>query len=165
VATGIELAELIDYRTATLKAGAGVYKKGWLADVEYTLTDFNNNNKSPVWYNPFRATDLGSKSAIGTNSNAYDRSRFSTGQLSLAPSNRPHDVSASGSVELPLHIRFTGSVSYGVTEQNDLLLPYTLNTGLAGINGAPMFLLEAVSLWGSQGSIRMTAMEPRPGSD
>lgn len=146
VATGLELAEPLNYLTKTIKAGAGVYKKGWLADLEYTLTDFNNNSDSLVWGNPFRSSDLGSKSATGTDSNAYDRGRFVNGQMSLAPSNRTHDISASGSVELPLHTRFTGNISYGVTRQSDLLLPYTLNSGLAGIAGAPANVTSAAAL-------------------
>lgn len=146
VATGMELAEPTDYLTKTFKAGAGVYKKGWLADLEYTLTDFNNNDQSLIWANPFRTTDLGAKSATGTNNNAYDRGRFVNGQMSLAPSNRTHDISASGSVELPYHSRFTGNVSYGLTTQNDLLLPYTLNSGLAGIGGAPANVTSVAAL-------------------
>ena len=146
VATGMELAEPIDYLTKTFKAGAGVYKKNWLADLEYTLTDFNNNDLSLLWDNPFRNTDLGAKSATGANNNAYDRGRFVNGQLSLAPSNRTHDISASGSAELPYNSRFTGNISYGQTSQNVLLLPYTLNSGIAGIGGAPANVTDVAAL-------------------
>lgn len=146
VATGMELAEPIDYLTKTFKAGAGVYKKSWLADLEYTLTDFNNNDLSLLWGNPFRSSDLGAKSATGTNSNAYDRGRFVNGQMSLAPSNRTHDISASGSVELPYNSRLTGNISYGLTSQNVLLLPYTLNSGIAGIGGAPANVTDVAAL-------------------
>lgn len=146
VATGMELAEPINYRTTTFNAGAGIYKKSWLVDAEYTLTDFDNGTRSLIWGNPFRTTDLGAKSATGANNNAYDRGRFVNGQMSLAPSNQTHDVAISGSVELPLHSRFTGSVSYGMTNQNDPLLPYTLNTGISGIGGAPANVTDAATL-------------------
>lgn len=146
VATGLEIAEPVNYRTKVLNAGAGVYKKGWLADLEYSLTDFDNGDASLIWANPFRSTDLGAKSATGTNNNAYDRGRFVNGQLSLPPSSRTHDVSASGSVELPLHGRLSGSIGYGVTTQNDRLLPYTLNTGIAGIGGAPANVTDVAAL-------------------
>ena len=146
VVTGVELAEPINYRTTTVNAGGGIYKKGWLVDAEYTLTDFDNGFRSFAWSNPFRTTDLGAKSAAGADNNAYDRGRFVNGQMSLAPSNQSHDVALSGSVELPMHSRFTGSVSYGLTNQNELLLPYTLNSGLAGIAGAPANVTDAAAL-------------------
>ena len=76
VVTGTELVEPINYKTTTLNAGAGIYKKGWLVDAEYTLTDFDNGNRLLKWGNPFRSTDLGAKSAAGADNNAYDRSRF-----------------------------------------------------------------------------------------
>lgn len=139
VATGIELAEPIDYLTKTLKAGYGIYRKSWLADLEYTLTDFNNNNQSLVWDNPFRTSDMSAKDSNGTtDKDSYDRGRFTKGQLSLAPSNRTHDLSASASIELPHNSRLTGNVSFGVTEQNNLLLPYTLHTSTMVNGGVPL---------------------------
>lgn len=147
VPSGIELAEPINYRTTTFNAGGGIYKKGWLVDAEYTLTDFDNGFRSFAWSNPFRTTDSGAKANDGvTNNNAYDRGRFVNGQMSLAPSSQSHDVSVSGSVELPMRSRFTGNVSYGMTNQNELLVPYTLNSGIAGINGAPANVTDAAAL-------------------
>lgn len=146
VVTGLELAEPINYRTTTFNAGGGVYKKGWLVDAEYTLTDFDNGFRSFAWSNPFRTSDLGAKSATGADNNAFDRGRFVNGQMSLAPSSQSHDVSVSGSVELPMNSRFTGNVSYGMTNQNELLAPYTLNSGIAGINGAPANVTDAAAL-------------------
>ena len=123
VVTGLELAEPINYRTTTFNAGGGIYKKGWLVDAEYTLTDFDNGFRSFAWSNPFRTTDLGAKSAAGAHNNADDRGRLVNGQMSLAPASQGHDVSLSGSVELPMHSRLTGNVSYGMTDQNELLVP------------------------------------------
>lgn len=139
VATGLELAEPINYLTKTIKAGAGVYKKGWLADLEYTLADFNNNDQSLVWSNPFRTTDAVARNSTNTSdNNAFDRGRFVNGQMSLAPSNRTHDLSASASMEIPYNGRLTGNISFGVTEQNDLLLPYTLHTSTMVNGGVPL---------------------------
>lgn len=146
VVTGVELAEPINYRTTTVNAGGGIYKKGWLVDAEYTLTDFDNGFRSFAWSNPFRTSDLGAKSAAGADNNAFDRGRFVNGQMSLAPSSQSHDVALSGSVELPMRSRFTGSVSYGLSSQNELLLPYTLNSGIAGIAGAPANVTDAAAL-------------------
>ncbi len=148
IVTGMELAEPINFRTTTFNAGAGVYKKSWLADVEYTLTDFDNGLRSLVWSNPFRASASVARNDTDTaNNNAYDRGRFMNGQMSLAPSSQSHDVSVSGSVELPLRSRFTGNVSYGLTNQNDPLLPYSLNSAISGsIAGAPADVTDAGAL-------------------
>lgn len=148
VVTGLELAEPINYRTTTFNAGAGIYKKGWLVDAEYTLTDFDNGFQSFAWSNPFRTTDAPSQSSTGGISNANDRGRFINGQMSLPPSSQAHDVSLSGSVELPLNSRFTGNVSYGLSNQNELLSPYTLNSGLAGAagGGGPANITDAAAL-------------------
>ncbi len=144
VATGMEIAEPLNYLTKTFNAGAGVYKKDWLLDLEYTLTDFDNSDKSLIWDNPFRSTDATARNATDSaGDNAFDRGRFVSGLRSLAPSNRTHELSASGSTELPYNTRFTGNVSYGLTTQNDLLLPYTLNSAIAGVGGAPANITSA----------------------
>lgn len=146
VASGMELAEPINYLTRTFNAGSGVYKRGWMVDAEYTLTDFDNGNQALMWANPFRTTDAGAKNATGGNNNAYDRGRFANGQLALTPSAQSHEISVSGSKELPYHSRFTGNMSYGVTKQNELLLPYTANSALANVNGGPSDILNASAL-------------------
>lgn len=133
---GIELPETIDYRTTTLNIGTGVYKKNWLLDAEYTLTDFGNEVDSLVWDNPFRFTSATATSASGASNNAFNRGRSALGQLSLAPDSKSHDFTLSGSVELPLHSRFSGNISYGWITQDQAFLPYTLNTAISAIPGA-----------------------------
>ncbi|MDO8721665.1 MAG: MtrB/PioB family decaheme-associated outer membrane protein [Syntrophales bacterium] len=139
---GIELPETIDYRTTTLNIGTGLYKKNWLLDAEYTFTDFGNEVDSLVWDNPFRFTSATATNAAATapalvgTANAFNRGRSALGQLSLTPDSKSHDFSLSGSVELPLHSRFTGAISYGWITQDQAFLPYTLNTAISTIAGA-----------------------------
>lgn len=128
LASGAETAEPIDYRTLSLAAGAGIYKKDWLADIEYTFTDFRNQNDALLWDNPFEAFP-GRPSTPGK-----ERGRFDVGQLVLAPDSQSHDVTVSGSASLPMHGRLTGSLSYGVITQDESFEPYTRN---AGINDTP----------------------------
>ncbi|MEK7743915.1 MAG: MtrB/PioB family outer membrane beta-barrel protein, partial [Elusimicrobiota bacterium] len=136
--SGMELAEPINYQTTAISAGAGVYKKAWSADFDYTFTDFHDRNTALIWANPFRATDAAATNmSTSTANNAFNRGRFAHGQLSLPPSAKSHDMTASGSVELPFNSRLTGSLGFGLVNQQDLLLPYTLNTGIAGVGGAP----------------------------
>lgn len=138
---GQQLAEPVRYRTTTLNAGTGIYRRDWSADLEYTYTQFENRYNALRWANPFRNTDAPSDNGDGTTanggaaSNAYDRGRFTDGQMSLPPSSRSHEVMASGSVELPLHSRFSAAVGLGTNEQDEPLLPYSLNTALTGAAG------------------------------
>ncbi|MBI5342472.1 MAG: MtrB/PioB family decaheme-associated outer membrane protein [Deltaproteobacteria bacterium] len=141
--SGADLAEPIDFRTTTVSLGAGVYKRSWLADFEYSFTDFNNRNAALIWDNPFRITDATATSSAGASAasgdNGFERGRFARGQLSLSPDSKSHDFTASGAVDLPHRGRFTGTVSYGWITQDSPFLPYTLNSALNGLAfaGAP----------------------------
>lgn len=138
---GQQLAEPVRYRTTSLNAGTGIYRRDWSADLEYTYTQFENRFSALRWSNPFRSTDAPADNGDGTTanggaaSNAFDRGRFTEEQLSLPPSSQSHELAASGSVELPLHSRFSAALGLGVNEQNEPLLPYTLNTALSGAAG------------------------------
>jgi len=143
--SGMELAEPINYRTTMMNFGLGFYEKTWMLDGQYTLTNFNNHDDSLMWENPFRATSLSSSNSAGlttTSNGDFNRGRFSIGQLSLPPDSRSHDFTVSGSVDLPVHSKLTGTISYGVVTQDDAFLPYTLNTAIAGV-GAPGFTAPA----------------------
>ncbi|HKZ17419.1 MAG TPA: MtrB/PioB family outer membrane beta-barrel protein [Geobacteraceae bacterium] len=135
---GTELAEPIQYRTTVLNVGTGIYKKEWLADIQYTFTNFDNEDSTLRWDNPYRSTSISSSNFAGatnTSNGDFNRGRFTMGQLDLVPSSQSHDITLSGSVELPaIHGRFTGTVSYGMVFQNDSFLPYTLNAAVSGTN-------------------------------
>jgi MtrB/PioB family decaheme-associated outer membrane protein len=133
---GIELPEVIDYRTTTLNVGTGVYKKRWLADLEYTFTNFDNKVGSIVWDNPFRLDSASATTAAGGSGNPFNRGRSALGQITLSPDSQSHDFTVSGSVELPLHGRFTGTVGYGWITQDEAFDPYTLNSAIIAGNVA-----------------------------
>ncbi|ABQ27781.1 MtrB/PioB family decaheme-associated outer membrane protein [Geotalea uraniireducens] len=141
LAAGIELPETIDYRTTTLNIGTGVYKKNWLADVEYTFTNFDNKVSTLTWDNPFRITDATATNAAATppalvgTANPFNRGRSATGQMSLTPDSQSHDLAVSGSVELPLHSRVSGTISYGWITQDEAFAPYTRNSAISLIAG------------------------------
>jgi MtrB/PioB family decaheme-associated outer membrane protein len=52
------------------------------------------------------------------------------GQTALPPSNRAHNLTASGGLNLPYRSRITGGVSYGLRLQDEPLLPHTVNPRL-----------------------------------
>jgi len=137
--SGVELPEVIDYRTTTMNVGTGIYKKKWLADAEYTFTNFENQVDSLVWDNPFRLDSASATNATGGVGNPFNRGRSALGQITLSPDSKSHDFTVSGSAELPLHSRFTGTVGYGWVTQDDAFDPYTLNTAIVASNvaGAP----------------------------
>jgi len=133
---GVELPEAIDYRTTTFNVGTGIYKKQWLADLEYTFTNFENEVHSLVWDNPFRLDSASATTAAGGVGNPFNRGRSALGQITLTPDSHSHDFTVSGSAELPMHSRFTGTVSYGWVIQDDAFDPYTLNSAIIADNVA-----------------------------
>jgi MtrB/PioB family decaheme-associated outer membrane protein len=149
---GADLAEPIDYRTLTVTAGAGVQKKAWLADVEYTLTRFRNFEGALLWDNPFRIGDA-------IQAGGVDRGRFAVGQLALPPDSLAHDVSASGAVDLPLHGRLAATLSFGLIGQVDAFLPYTQNAAILATNvgGTPSAATLARPAGNLDGDVRTIA--------
>lgn len=134
--SGTELAEPIDYITTSLSVGIGAYKKDWLADLEYTFINFDNDNSSLRWDNPFRTTDAAATASDDiTANNAYNRGRFESGQLALSPDSQSHTFSLSGGIDLPHNSRFSGNISYGMVTQDEDFLPYTLNSALSTVAG------------------------------
>jgi MtrB/PioB family decaheme-associated outer membrane protein len=145
IVLGAELAEPLDYRTMGVAAGAGLQGESWLADVEYSFTQFRNFEDRLVWDNPFRNSD---DVQVG----GVERSRFARGQLVLPPNSRSHEVTASGATDLPMHGRMAASLSYGIVTQDDAFFPYTLNTAI-----------QATDLAGT--ATGSAAIEPLPARD
>ena len=137
---GIELPETINYRTTTVSLGTGIHKSDWMLDASYTLTDFKNRVHSLTWDNPFRSTGAQATNADNSPGNAFNRFRSAFGQMTLPPDSQSHELGLSGAIDLPLHSKLTGNISYGWIEQNTAFDPYTLNTGVIAnsVTGAPL---------------------------
>lgn len=133
--SGTELGEPIDYQTTTLTAGIGVYKANWLADLEYTFTQFDNDIQSLRWDNPFRTDDAAATTATDGVGNAFNRGRFARGQIALPPDSQSHTLNLSGGVDLPLNSRLSGTIGYDLVTQDEQFLPYTLNSALSSVAG------------------------------
>jgi MtrB/PioB family decaheme-associated outer membrane protein len=133
ITVGAELAEPLDHRTFGASVGTGFHEQAWLADVEYTFTQFRNFESVLLWDNPFRISDDVQVAGL-------DRSRFVTGQLVLPPDSVAHDVTANGAVDLPLHGRLAASVSAGMITQDDAFFPYTRNGAIVATDqeGTPV---------------------------
>jgi len=116
-ANDVEVAAPIDTRSTDVSTGLEWSKRGSLVRVGYDGTWFDNHIPALIWDNPLRATD----SATAP----------SQGRLALWPSSNAQTVSGTGSVPLPWRSRATAYVSRGVWNQDDPLLPHTINTALA----------------------------------
>jgi len=116
-ANDVEVAAPIDTRSTDVSAGLEWSKRGSLLRVGYDGSWFNNDIPSLIWDNPLRVTD--------------SPTAPSQGRLALWPSSNAQTVSGTGSVPLPGHSRATAYVSRGVWNQDDPLLPHTINTAIA----------------------------------
>lgn len=107
----------VDERTSTL--GAALNYRGetsqWSAG--YKLSKYDNNYHSLGWDNPY---------AVPTPASAAPQ-----GQLSLAPDNLQHTLGLTGAVSLPLASRLTLNVEKSRMEQDQALLPYSVNPASA----------------------------------
>jgi MtrB/PioB family decaheme-associated outer membrane protein len=99
----------------------GLIKIGW--DGSW----FNNDLHSIVWDNPIRVTDM----------NPYDPSGYSNGngpaqgRLAVPPSNSMNVVSGTALYKMPKHTTVNGTLSFTTMNQNDALIPWTINGAIA----------------------------------
>ncbi len=114
----VEIPEPIDYETDQLKVSAEYIKNSFYLNANYYLSTFHNNIDTLTVDNPLRAE--GNDSGAG---GGGSRARFD-----LYPDNRYQNASLTGSVSLPLKSRLAATASWGKMEQDDNLVPYTVNT-------------------------------------
>ncbi len=126
----VELPEPIDYSTdgATL-SGELNGKRGGLT-FGYRYSKFKNDVDSLIFDNPFRLTDSTDPSAYQAPGSA-SVGGSATGQADLAPDNESGFLFVNGRLRAGAW-NLNGALSYGQMEQNDRLLPYTLNSAIVG---------------------------------
>ena len=112
----------------------------------YNGSWFDNQADTLVWDNPLVLTD--STSAPGH------------GRMALWPSNSFQSLSAGGYVKLARRTQVTGSLALGWANNDEPLLPFTINTAL------PQFPLPRESADASATSVATTiSLVSRPGND
>ncbi len=125
-----EIPEPIDYdTTAATISGEFNGEKGGVR-VGYTYSTFENNFDSVIWDNPFNAFEA-----------AGNPSR---GRFDLAPDNEAGLFFVDGRARAG-GWWFSGNVGYNTLSQDDALLPYTINTGIEGIDPATGATFPAAS--------------------
>jgi len=122
-----EIAEPIDYRTVNFDANTE-YSKGWgTVRAGYYLSSFDNNIQTLTWDNYYRINDR-------TYPGAYVAGdATSHGRMSLPPSNLAHKIYLNTSIKIFKSARLNTSFSYSLFNQDENLLPYTINTALVSV--------------------------------
>lgn len=156
-----ELPIPLNNRTNNLEANLeygnseGMIRFGWQASY------FNNQIHDVIWDNPIRATDT----------SPYDPSGYSNGngsaqgRMSMPPDNSMNIVSATGLYRLPARTAITGTLWFSAMNQNDTLIPWTINPVIAntatyqtfaGLAALPRSTAEA-KVHGLNGSFNLTS--------
>lgn len=135
-----EIPEPIDYDTdgaevsAEWTGGRGGLRFG------YRASRFENHVDTMIWDNPFRAVDTTDPNAYQSPS-ASSTNGSSRGIADLAPDNRSDVIFLSGRTRFGRRGWAQTSASWNRMQQDDPLLPYTLNSAVRGVGaGGATFL-------------------------
>ena len=113
----VEVAAPIDQRTTDLNAGAEWGNDRGSVRLQYDGSWFNNEVQTLVWDNPLRTVDSPTAGS-------------SQGRMALWPNSTLNAVSVTGTARLPWRSRATAYVSVGSWNQDQELLPFTINSAL-----------------------------------
>lgn len=128
-----ELPEPIDYTTQDAEISGEWNGERAGLRFGYRMSTFDNDISTVTWDNPFRitnSTDAGAYQAPSTSSVAGSALGFAD----LAPSNESGQFFLSGRARFGESWFVNGSAAMITMEQDDPLLPYTLNNSIVGIN-------------------------------
>lgn len=106
----------VDQRTNEINTGVEWANSRAMARLAYDGSFFNNDVQSIVWDNPLRLVDAPTDT--------------SEGRMSVFPSSTAHTISGMGSIRLPGRSRADAYVSIGAWNQDEPLLPHTINTAI-----------------------------------
>jgi MtrB/PioB family decaheme-associated outer membrane protein len=110
-----QLVEPVDYVTDEVEASVTYTTGKWQSRLAYYGSFFSNDNESLTWQNAYNPIVPGADA----------------GQLALPPDNQFHQVLLSSGYQLSERTRLSGDIAVGRMEQDEDLLPATLNPNLA----------------------------------
>jgi MtrB/PioB family decaheme-associated outer membrane protein len=122
-----ELPMPIDNRTNDVSAGIEWIKPKGMLRFGWDGSWFDNQIHEIVWDNPLSAT----------NTTPFDPSGYSNGngpaqgRMSVPPSNNMHVFSATALYKMPSHTTLNGTFSFTAMNQDDALIPWTINSAIA----------------------------------
>ncbi len=126
----LDMGVPVDDRTTDFKTSVEWANKQGLLSAGWYGSWYNQNNPAFRFDNPMRVTDSATAGPA-------------TGQAALMPSNSFNTFNVNGSYKLPNHSRATAALSYGVMDQNESLLPNTVNSALVGVATLPRSTADA----------------------
>jgi MtrB/PioB family decaheme-associated outer membrane protein len=113
-----ELLQPLDYETTDISLIGEYAKKSYLLNATYNFSMFESGYDTLSWDNPLRLNDI-----VGGPSH---------GLMDIAPSNKYHNLSLTGSLlQLPFKTRISAVAAWGLMSQDDALAPFTVNTAIA----------------------------------
>ena len=140
--TAVEVPLPIDQRTNDVKLGASWSNPASMFRLGWDGSWFDNAFQSMVWDNPIRITDFNNGinlydcPATGTGG-PWDCSGYSNGngpaqgRMALSPNNSMNVVSATGLHKLPGRTTVNGTLQFTSQNQNEALIPWTINSVIA----------------------------------
>jgi len=121
---GLELPNLIDFKSNTFDLGFRFHNGNWFADLDYVFVDFNNDQNALTWDNPLLLTGQATQGGAAMS------------RLDLAPDYRSNMFSFNGGISgLPLKSRINATLSWDKTTQDDDFLAYTVNPAILDPDG------------------------------
>lgn len=125
------LPEPVDYTTDEIEALARYTAEKLQMQFGYYGSFFRNANNGLVWSNPFA-------SSVWVASTTPGVSNYNNAQIGLPPDNQFHQLNASAGYSYTKDTRVSGSFSLGRMTQNDMFLPYSINSALMATVTTPM---------------------------
>jgi MtrB/PioB family decaheme-associated outer membrane protein len=130
--TAVELPQPLDQRTNDFSLGVSWANPGAMLRFGWDGSWFDNHVPTLVWDNPIRISDF-SNGAPPPNGpfdpNAYSNGNGpAQGRMALAPSNTMHVVSVTGLYKLPRRTTVNGTVQLTTQQQDESLIPWTINS-------------------------------------
>jgi hypothetical protein len=122
-----ELPIPLDNRTNDVSAALEYSNTSGMVRVGWDGSWFDNRIHDIVWDNPLRLTDTV----------PYDPSGYSNGngpaqgRIAMPPSNSMNVISTTGLYKMPSHTTVSGVASFTQMNQNDTLIPWTINPAIA----------------------------------
>lgn len=120
----LELPGPVDHRTTDFGAAVEWANDRGLIKVGWDASWFANNVSTLTWDNPLRATDFTYASAYSPGDGT------SQGRMDLWPDSSMNMVSGTATYKLPKRSRIYANLGFSKWDQNDQLLPFTINTAI-----------------------------------
>jgi MtrB/PioB family decaheme-associated outer membrane protein len=115
--TVLDMGVPVDDRNTDLRTKLEWANRKGLLSVGYDASWYNQNVPTLVWDNPLRYTDSATAGAA-------------QGRTALWPTNNTSTFNVSGSYKLPGRSKASAALSFGTWNQNEALLPNTINSAL-----------------------------------